>query len=226
MWIRPRSAGLQLSPKRADVDLDEVVVVCVVAPHLGQQLILGQGLSAVAHEKREQSKLGRGQRELPTGADREPVFLIDEQAADLQHLRDRAAPAQDSAHARHQFLERKRLDQVIVGAEFESGDPIGHGVAGGEEDDRRAHAAGGAGSPTRSRCRSAARTSRIARSGATDEHVSGTGEIVEPGGGEPLGAKRGEDRIAYRLLVLDHNDSTDRLAHRVSDCPGRFLKIG
>lgn len=39
---------------------------------------------------------------------------------------------------------------------------------------------------------------------------------------EPLRAKRGE----YRPLVLDHDRSTDGLAHRVSDSPRRCLKIG
>ena len=153
---RRRPVGLQLSPQRADVNLDQVVVVCVIAPHLGQQLVLGQGLSAVTHEKCEQSKLGRGQRELPTGAGGEPVFFIDEQPLDLQDLRDRASPAQHSPHARHQLLERKRLHQVIVGAQFESGDPVGHGVAGGEEDDRQLMLLRGATLPTQSRCRSAA----------------------------------------------------------------------
>jgi hypothetical protein len=90
----------------------------------------------VTHEKGEQSKLGRGQRKLPTGTGGEPVFFIDEQPLDLQDLRDRASPAQDSPHARHQ-LERKRLHQVIVGAQLESGDPVGNGAAGCEKNDRQ-----------------------------------------------------------------------------------------
>jgi hypothetical protein len=45
------------------------------------------------------------------------------------------------------------------------------------------------------------------------------GEILERGGREPLRAKRGEYRIAYRLLVLDHHHSTDRLAHRPAIVP-------
>ena len=67
------AARLQLSPQRADVNLHEVVVVCVIAPHLGQQLVLGKGLSAVAHEKCEQPKLGRGQRQLLTVHELIPV---------------------------------------------------------------------------------------------------------------------------------------------------------
>jgi hypothetical protein len=84
------TVGLELSSQRADVDLDEVGVVCVIPPHLGQQLVLGKGLSAVTDEKCEQSKLGRGQCELSTGAGGKPVFLIDEQTPDLQDLGDRA----------------------------------------------------------------------------------------------------------------------------------------
>jgi hypothetical protein len=50
--------------------------------------------------------------------------------------------------------------------------------------------------------------------GRESEHLSGMGQILERGGGEPLCAKRGEDSIADRLLVLDQHHSTDRLAHR------------
>jgi len=153
------------------------------------------------------------------------VFFIDEQPLDLQDLRDRASPSQHSPHARHELLERKRLHRVIVGAQFESRDAVGHGVSGGEKDDRQLVPL-----PKQPRQLKAvpagqehAEDRQIGRGG---QNVSGVGEIVERGGGESFRAKRTDYRITYRLLILDHHDSTDRLIHRVSDCPRRFLKIG
>ena len=49
------------------------------------------------YQKGEQSKLGRGQRELPPGTRGEAVFLIDEQPLDLQNLR---LPARDTTRLR------------------------------------------------------------------------------------------------------------------------------
>ncbi len=89
----------------------------------------------MAHEIGEQPKLGRGQGYLAAGARGEAVLLVDEHPLDLEHLRNRAPAPQDSAHARHQLLEREGLDEVVIGSEFQSGDAVGHGVAGCEEDD-------------------------------------------------------------------------------------------
>ena len=112
-----------------------------------------------------------------------------------------------------------------MGAELESGNPVGYGVAGCEKNDRQTVVLP---KQPRQLKTAAARQQHIEdrKIGRDGEHVAGMGEILERGGGEPLRAKRREYRIAYRLLVLDHHDSTDRLVHRVSDCPRRFLKIG
>ena len=46
------------------MDLDEVRVIGVIAPDLGEELVLGQRLAAVADEEGEQPQLGGGQRDL------------------------------------------------------------------------------------------------------------------------------------------------------------------
>ena len=135
----------------------------------------------------------------------------------LEHLRDRAAAAQNRPHASHQLLERERLHQVVVSAELETGDAIGHGVTGGEEDDRQLAVL-----PDRSREIEAvaAREEHVEdrQIGSGGEDVAGTRNIGVCRDGEPLAAQGGDDGLAYGLLVFDHHQSADRLAHRVSDC--------
>ncbi len=46
--------------------------------------------------------------------------------------------AQDRAHAGDQLLGAERLDDVVVGAKLEPGDPIGLVTASGQDDDRHA----------------------------------------------------------------------------------------
>lgn len=65
------------------------------------------------------------------------MLLIDEELAKFQDLRDRPAAAQDCSHPRQQFLDRERLDEVIVRAELESGNPVRDRVTRGQEDDRK-----------------------------------------------------------------------------------------
>ena len=44
------------------MDLDEVGVIRVIAPHLSEELVLGQRLAAVADQEGEQPQLRGGQR--------------------------------------------------------------------------------------------------------------------------------------------------------------------
>ena len=66
------------------------------------------------------------------------VAGIEAQVADLHHRRalDRAA-ADEGTQAGEQLGEGERLDQVIVGAAVEAGDPIVEGAARGQHQDRR-----------------------------------------------------------------------------------------
>ena len=60
-----------------------------------------------------------------------------------QRLLGRAAAApQQRPQARAELLERERLDQVVVGARVEALDAVGHGVARGQHQHRRAVARG------------------------------------------------------------------------------------
>ena len=47
------------------------------------------------------------------------------------------APPDDGAHARQQFAKLVGLDQVVVGADVQAGDPVVQAVAGGEHQHRR-----------------------------------------------------------------------------------------
>ena len=53
----------------------------------------------------------------------------------------RVGAAQDRAHAGDQLLGAERLDNVVVGAKLEAGDPIGLVTAGGQDHDRHARVA-------------------------------------------------------------------------------------
>ncbi len=53
----------------------------------------------------------------------------------------RPVPPEQRAQAREQLVESERLDEVVVGSRVEPGDPVCHGVAGSQEQDRRAVAA-------------------------------------------------------------------------------------
>ena len=138
VWISAgRAAVLELPPQRARVHLDEVRVIGVVAPDLAQQLVLREHLAAVADEERQQPQLGRRQRpgdgrrgwrrRRPRRRARRPASSGAAQPA---------GAAQHGAHPGEQLLEGERLDQVVVGAELEAGEPVVQPVAGGEEDDR------------------------------------------------------------------------------------------
>ena len=62
----------------------------------------------------------------------------------MQHLVARQfeaalTPPHVRPHPRQQLGEGKRLDEIIVSPELKAFDPIGHAVAGREEQDRRPH---------------------------------------------------------------------------------------
>jgi hypothetical protein len=58
-----RAVRFELAAQGADVDLDDIWIVSVVAPDLGKQLVLGKHQAAPADEVGEQPQLGRGQIE-------------------------------------------------------------------------------------------------------------------------------------------------------------------
>ena len=72
----------------------------------------------------------------PRAARRVDAQVADHDRADGSRRSARAA--QQGQQARDQLLHRERLDQVVVGAGLQAGDTVGHLVACGEDEDRRA----------------------------------------------------------------------------------------
>ncbi|MNQ95163.1 hypothetical protein D3C85_1107100 [compost metagenome] len=88
-------------------------------------------------EQVQQGELLVGQGDAVAGAADATLEHVDLQVVDVQvfFFPGRTAPGQ-GAQACHQFGEGKRLDQVIVGAQFEAFDAVGDVIPGGEEQHR------------------------------------------------------------------------------------------
>jgi hypothetical protein len=95
----------------------------------------------VAHEHLEQLELLRGQRDLRVAAAHPARGRVEHEVADAQLG---AAVGRPAAHERaqpgQQLAEVERLDQVVVGAGVQPLDAVLDRIAGGEHEDRRAHA--------------------------------------------------------------------------------------
>ena len=205
----------ELAAQGADVDLDDVRIVGVVAPDLGEQLVLGENQSALADEVGKQSQLGRGQLERRTCARGEAGLLVDDDVAGFDRRAEAPRSPQHGAHAGEQLFERERLDQVVVGSEFEAVQPILDRVARGQEDDRQI--TGGA-QRSRQLEAVAARKEHIEHGqiGGGGEDQVGIGIVGEAGDGDPFAPERALDRLADGLLVLDEHHPWRVRAHKGS----------
>ena len=96
---------------------------------LGDQGARGD-FANVAHEVVEQGVLlGREFDAFAAAAD-SPAHRIDFQIGEPKNLIGlQRAAAQQGADARKQFRKRERLDEVVVGPEFQPFDPVGYIVA-------------------------------------------------------------------------------------------------
>jgi hypothetical protein len=133
-----RTRYIDLLAQVVDVDIDQVAVGFVGPPALLQQVLAAHGLSAATHEHLQQFKLSRAEPHFPRAAmhlARDRIHLQIFDAADAQG-RVRFA-AQDRAGAGREFLERKRLGDIVVGAQVERFNAIGDLVARAEHKDGR-----------------------------------------------------------------------------------------
>ncbi len=72
-----------------------------------------------------------------TGSEDLTAVLVDQQVGDLQSPGpELAGPAQDGPGPGQQLGHHKWFEDVVVGARLETGQPIGHRVAGGQEQHR------------------------------------------------------------------------------------------
>ena len=126
----------------------------------------------------------------------------------------RVGAAQQRAHPREQLLERERLDQIVVGAGVEAGDPVADAVARGQHQDRQRLPS--------SRSRRA--TSRPSMTGMSTSSTTRVG-LLRGDPGERVGAVLGQldpvalelERAAKRLpdrgLVVDDQQMRAAAAH-------------
>ncbi|MPM55030.1 hypothetical protein SDC9_101815 [bioreactor metagenome] len=134
---------IDLLAQVGDVELDDVRLAAeVVVPDPVEDLRLAQHPARVVHQIAEQLELGGGEvdRVAPAG-DLVGVLVQgqvpDDEGGGVQRLRG-AGPAQQGAQPGDHLLEAERLGDVVVGAAGEALDPVGDGVAGGQEDHREA----------------------------------------------------------------------------------------
>ena len=140
MWIRRGAPGSSiLGAQVADVDIHDVGRPSVlVPPYLAEQRFPTEHDARVAHEVGEEIELGLGEVDALPGPANAPSTHIEGEVATLEQRRwgEGLARAQPRPQAGQQFLDRKGLDQIVVGAGVEAGHPIRHGVARGDQDDR------------------------------------------------------------------------------------------
>ena len=134
---------IDLVAQVADVDVDDVGVALVrEVPHVFDQLRPRQDLAGVTHQVFEERELARGELDHRLITRHAPGGGIELEVPDPEDRRPLggAAPHQ-RAQARQQLGERERLGQVVVGTGVEARDPVSHGVARGEHEDRAPPAA-------------------------------------------------------------------------------------
>ena len=132
------------------------------------------------------------------------------EVGEAQHLAVAAARAapQQRAQPREQLLERERLDQVVVGARVEPAHAVGHRVARGQDEHRRAVAGGAQPAahlePVHARHQHVEHQ-RVGRAGR--QRVERLGAVGGQLGLVALQPQRAVDRLTHRRLVVDHQDA-------------------
>lgn len=113
-------------------------------------------------------------------------------------------PSYFSTPARHQFLEGKRLDQVIIGARVQCRHAIAHLVARGQHQHARAFAAGGQRAQHAKAIQS--RQAKIQHHevvGVTGEVAVGLNAVARHVHGESHGAQAARQRGAQAFRIFD-----------------------
>ena len=113
-------------------------------PDVVEQPVAGQRLArdGAGSTRASENSRGLSSTRVPSRGDL-AARLVEGDRADLEPepARTASAPAGapgEGAQARRELLERERLDEVVVGARVEAGDPVVDGVARGEDEDRHA----------------------------------------------------------------------------------------
>ncbi|MCY1529793.1 hypothetical protein D9M68_649580 [compost metagenome] len=116
--------------------------------HQLEQALLGDRVPRLAEQGLQHGQLARCQLHGLAGeVHRAAVFFHvhaapHRPAAGARRAVGVARTAHQRAQTRLQFVEIKRLGQVVVGAGVQADDAVAHGAARGEDDDRRGQAGG------------------------------------------------------------------------------------
>lgn len=108
-------------------------------PDAVDEVALGDDAPGPRHELGEQLALARPEHDggAPRRAQLERALVeLEAEGAQRPRLLDGPGPAADGPDAGEQLLGVKGLHEVVVGSGVEPGHPVGHRVAGGDEDHR------------------------------------------------------------------------------------------
>ena len=113
--------------------------VDIPAPDRVQKLLAGKYPGGAFQQHPQQPVFGRAQMDRPAFAAHLVGGEVHLDAAVIEHLfgQRRAGTPDNGAGAGHQFVGRKRLDHVVVGAGIETANPVTFLAAGRQHDDRR-----------------------------------------------------------------------------------------
>jgi hypothetical protein len=133
---------VELATEPVDVDLDDVRrAVPIEGPDVLAEHLSGDNLAVESHQQFENAELGRCQIDRPS-VEGEPFRCQAElEGASLDlHRRFVGRSAVDRLDPGKEFVDRERLDEVVVGTGAEAGKLVGDGAEGREEDHRCFHA--------------------------------------------------------------------------------------
>ncbi len=214
----PDSGVLELGAQPRDVHLDGVVGERVVpAAHRLKHVLLADHLPDPHEQVFERRPLARGELERIRPDARAPPDGVDGEAAEVQlGALDRLAAAHERPRARFQLRQRERLGDVVVGAEIEAPHAVRFGVVGGKNQDAP-------------RVASAAQLAQHVESVDARKAEVEHDQVVVLLRASPQGqlprlsmvhgvarlSQRSYEPIGQRLVVLDDQNSHDKLSNRV-----------
>src|SRR5690554_2347988 len=127
---------LQLAAQVAYVNVHDVGAALVLGPDLGLDVKPLENPARIAGEQFQQLKFLGGQLYAAATTEHFTAVQVHDQVGHAYLTGDHGADApQVGPDPGQQLLDRKRLDQVIIGAGIQAGDLVIHTVLGGQDDD-------------------------------------------------------------------------------------------
>src|SRR5271157_6575997 len=141
--LDPHSSACELGAQPGQVHVDGIRaerVGLVVPDMLGDRATVGDS-RATSHEDLQDAEFGAGQRRPLPAYINLPRGRVELDFADLDpgRMADRR-PALQRPEPGQQLAEVERLDQVVIRARVQAGDPVRRGVPGGQHQHRRGRA--------------------------------------------------------------------------------------